>query len=83
LFRSISGSQRGSPARRWTPATIASYVIACSNGGRPVQTSGDFIIAAEHDETALARAYAVVIATQEPEGLRCDKGCFRPKSRPS
>lgn len=43
-------------------------VSTCSLGGRPVRTNQDFSINVEHDETLLARADTVVIATHEPAG---------------
>lgn len=43
-------------------------VRTCAIGGGPVQTADDYAIAVEHDETLLARADTIVVATQEPEG---------------
>ncbi len=43
-------------------------VSTCSLGGRPVRTNQDFSISVAHDETLLARADTVVIATHEPAG---------------
>jgi transcriptional regulator GlxA family with amidase domain len=54
-------------------------VITCSLGGRPVRTADDFTIVVEHDETALATADTVVIATQEPEGELRDAGILDPE----
>jgi transcriptional regulator GlxA family with amidase domain len=40
-------------------------VSTCSLGGRPVQTSHDFSVVVQHDETELTRVETVVIATQD------------------
>ncbi|GLY05406.1 MULTISPECIES: helix-turn-helix domain-containing protein [Actinoplanes] len=41
-------------------------VTTCSLGGTPVPTNAGFRIDVDHDETALATADTVVVATQEP-----------------
>lgn len=41
-------------------------LVTCSLGGRPVRTAEDFRLDLDHDESALATADTVVIATQEP-----------------
>ncbi|MCX2184168.1 helix-turn-helix domain-containing protein [Streptomyces sp. SKN60] len=41
-------------------------LVTCSLGGRPVRTAEDFRLVLDHDESALATADTVVIATQEP-----------------
>ncbi|WP_067499289.1 GlxA family transcriptional regulator [Actinoplanes sp. TFC3] len=41
-------------------------LTACSLGGRPVTTNAGFRIEVDHDESALAEADTVVVATQEP-----------------
>ena len=43
-------------------------VATCALGGRPLRTTLDFMVAVEHDETLLARADTVVIATQDHLG---------------
>jgi transcriptional regulator GlxA family with amidase domain len=49
-------------------------VVTCSIGGAPVRTSADFTIVVDHDESALAEADTVIVATQEPEGRLRDAG---------
>ncbi|GIJ46092.1 transcriptional regulator [Virgisporangium aliadipatigenens] len=41
-------------------------VITCSIGGAPVPTNAGFAVQVDHDETVLATADTVVVATQEP-----------------
>jgi transcriptional regulator GlxA family with amidase domain len=54
-------------------------IVTCSIGGRPVRTADDFTIVVDLDETALATADTVVIATQEPEGDLRDAGILDPE----
>jgi transcriptional regulator GlxA family with amidase domain len=49
-------------------------VVTCSIGGAPVRTSADFTIVVDHDESVLAAADTVIVATQEPEGRLRDEG---------
>ena len=53
-------------------------VVTCSLGGRPVQTSADFRISVDHDESALMSADTVVIATQLPTGVLAEQGTLPP-----
>jgi len=61
----------GIPARVLHEATDADgnrlyEVTTCSLGGAPVVTNAGFRIEVDHDESALASADTVVVATQEP-----------------
>lgn len=54
-------------------------VVTCTIGGRPVRTDTDLLLAAAHDEHALATADTVVIATQEPTGRLLHEGILDPE----
>ncbi|MFC8730992.1 GlxA family transcriptional regulator [Luteimicrobium sp. NPDC057192] len=54
-------------------------VVTCTIGGRPVRTDGDLLLAAAHDESALASAQTVVVATQEPTGRLLAEGALEPE----
>lgn len=54
-------------------------VTTCTLGGRPVRTDGDLLLAAASDESALAAADTVVIATQEPRGGLRETGVLDPE----
>ncbi|GAA0247101.1 GlxA family transcriptional regulator [Cryptosporangium japonicum] len=56
----------GIPARVLNEADGRYQVTVCSIGGGPVLTNAGFRIDVDHDETALADADTVVVATQEP-----------------
>jgi transcriptional regulator GlxA family with amidase domain len=43
-------------------------VQTCAIGGRSVRTSADFTIKVDHDDSLLAEADTVIVATQEPTG---------------
>src|ERR1700727_2861638 len=65
-------------------------VATCSLQGRPVTTNLDFTIAVTHDETALASADTVVVATQDftselpsPGGLNRELDAALASIRPS
>ncbi len=49
-------------------------VSTCAVGGRTVRTSSDFSIVVDQDDSALATADTVVVATQEPEGRLLEHG---------
>lgn len=53
-------------------------VVTCTIGGRPVRTDGDLLLAAAHDESVLATAQTVVVATQEPTGRLLEEGVLEP-----
>ncbi|MFJ3906431.1 GlxA family transcriptional regulator [Streptomyces sp. NPDC090025] len=74
----------GVPARVFNAATdehgIPFYtLVTCSLGGRPVHTAEDFRLLVDHDETALATADTVVIATQEPSTHLLATGTLPPE----
>ncbi len=49
-------------------------VTTCAIGGGTVRTDGDFSVVVDHDETALAGAETVVVATQEPDERLRERG---------
>lgn len=53
-------------------------VSTCAIGGGAVRTSADFAVLVDRDETALAEADTVVVATQEPQGRLRDAGELDP-----
>lgn len=53
-------------------------VVTCTIGGSPVRTDSDLLLAAAHDERALASAQTVVIATQKPAGGLLHDGALDP-----
>lgn len=53
-------------------------VTTCAIGGGAVRTSADFRVLVDHDESALAYADTVVVATQEPDGRLRDAGELDP-----
>jgi transcriptional regulator GlxA family with amidase domain len=55
------------------------HVTTCAIGGGAVRTSADYSVHVDHDETALATAGTVVIATQEPAGRLRDEGMLEPE----
>jgi len=54
-------------------------VVTCTVGGRPVRTDGGLLLASAHDESALASAQTVVVATQEPTDRLLAEGVLDPE----
>ncbi len=56
-------------------------VVTCSLRGGAVRTSADLVIAVGRDESVLAEADTVVVATQEPTGALFERGELDPELR--